>query len=524
MTNPDFPRLQRAVQSTALAVALAGGLCQAAAAAVDERDLPDTLRSGYVHPVIGPANDTAYARGALGIVRTSYGRASLYVAWRLTQLPPGAVASESHDRRGSWLHGSSVPRSGPDEKDAWLKARAALAPQAPAVAPDYFRQSKLKTPIGDTTEVLGQCGPDAFAFATRVLRDLVADASLTDEHRRSWIAAQDAVFARCTWTPGTTLPAAPAPLAAGAPAKLQALNAYQRAAAAFYADDFTAAREQFDAVAAASSHPMRPWAVLGAMRSLVRQAVRDTEWSNAVDQAWNQRGLRGDAFQAAVAEPAARRAARVDATIKELESRMKAALADPALAPVHGAVRYTMRRAVLQLAPVVPLRAAMEALDKPQNNPYVMGALDLFQETYPLVAPDRPQGELAAALRQRTWFDFIVTVQACTDVPKLQDDALCAREHTYAMARWTQTRQNTWLLAALMTARRQATEDLPAAEAARAVPADRPEWVSLQFYAARVFRAHGRTADARAALDALAASSALPPRDRQLLEAERRAL
>ena len=261
-----------------------------------------------------------------------------------------------------------------------------------------------------------------------------------------------------------------------------------------------------------------------AMRCLVRQAVRDTEWNDAFELAWTQQGLRGEALSAAVAEPAARRAARVDATFDEVGSRARAALADPTLASVHGAVRYTMRRLALQLMPSAPLRYAMDALDRPENNPYEMGALDLFQETYPLVSPDRPQGKLADMLRQRSWFDFIMTVQACTDVPKDKDNALCEREHAHAMSLWRQTRENTWLLATLMTARGRATDDLSAAVAARTVLVNRPEWASLQFYAARVFRAHGRTADARAALDAVAASSTLPQSDRKLVDAERRAL
>jgi hypothetical protein len=491
---------------------------------VTDSDLPDSLRRDYVPPIVGPVNDAAYARGALGVVRTSYGRASLYVAWRLTQLPPGVVARESHDRRGSWVHGTYVQRSGPDEKDEWLKARAALVAEAPSVAPDYFRQSTLKTPLGNLTTTLGQCGPDAFVFATRTLRELQSDTALSDQQRRQWISAQDAVFARCTWNPGTPLPAPPAAPAAGTPPRLVALHAYQRATAAFYADDFNNALAQFDAIASVPDHPMRAWAVLGAVRSIVRKTVRDEEWDKAFNEAWNKRGLRGEPLQRAMAEPNERRSTRVDTALKELETRIKAAVSDPSLAPVHGALRYTMRRALLQLAPGIPLRAAMDALDRPQNSPYVMGALDLFQETYPRVFPDRPQGEIAAALRQRPWFDFIMAVQACTDLPKMQDDVLCAREHKHAISRWTQTNQNAWLLAVLMTARGQSAEALPAAEAARLVGTERPEWASLQFYAARLLRAHGRTADARAALDAVAASAGLSKIDRELVEAERRKL
>jgi hypothetical protein len=166
----------------------------------------------------------------------------------------------------------------------------------------------------------------------------------------------------------------------------------------------------------------------------------------------------------------------------------------------------------------------MNALDRPDYNPYAMGALDLFQELYPRVSPDRPEGAIASALRQHAWFDFVVTVQGCGDAAKAPDAAVCDGEHAHALARWQETKDNAWLLAALMTARQPSASDLPAADAARAVPADRPEWASLQLYAARVLRAQGRSADARAAVEALAASPVVHKRDRALIDAERKAL
>jgi hypothetical protein len=513
-------------RSACLALAALSLASAAQAAPLDESNLPLSLRRGYVGPVIGPADDRAYARGALGLVRPSYGRASLFVAWRVIHLPVGAVASERHDRKGGWVfNGPLPPAPAGDEIEGWLQARNALMGRSPEVAPAYFRKAKLKVAgFGEIDTETGQCGPDAYAFATRTLRDLTADGSLQDADRRAWVTRQDAVFARCTWTPGKSpVPALPAPLPAGAPAKLQALYTYQRAAALFYADDYLQARQEFDAIAATADHPMRPWATLGALRSIVREAVRDAEWNAAVDEAWNGRQLRGAAFQAAVAEPAARHRTRVNAALKDIDTRAKAAKADATLAPVKTAVDYTARRGMLQLAPMIPLGAAMNALDRPDYNPYVMGALDLFQETYPRVAPDRPEGNLATSLRTHAWFDFIVTVQGCTDVPA-PNAAVCDGEHVHALARWLETKDNAWLLASLMTVRQPVAADLLAAEAARAVPADRPEWASLQFYAARVLRSQGRSADARAALDALAASTVVHKRDRELVEAERRAL
>ncbi|MEY2633800.1 MAG: hypothetical protein RIR00_2454 [Pseudomonadota bacterium] len=507
----------------ALLAALAGAPGHGYAAPTDESSLPDSLRSGHVAEIVGPENDTAYARGSLSLVRTSFGRASLYVAWRLMQLPAGAVANESHERQRDWVKGQ-LGRPGPDEVKTWLKARSTLLTTPPRVAPDYYRPAVINTTLGDLEYEEGQCGADAFIFATRILESLSKDSALTDAHRRSWISAQDAVFARCTWKPGTPLPAAPASPAADAPEKLRALHAYQQASALFYEDRYAAAREQFDAIAATANHPLRPWAELGALRSLLREVSRDREWQAAMDDAWVGKKLRGDEYRAALAGARARRTARIDATFKDMEARINRIVADPSLAAVHGPVRYTLRRAVIQFKPEFPFRAAMQELDQPTANPYTKGALDLFMQLYPSVLPERPDGELATALRKRPWLDFIYTVQACTDTPAAKNDALCAREHAYALSRWTQGQDNTWLLATLMTAKTGSPELMAAAEAARAVTTDRPEWASLQFHAARAFRTSNRPTEARIALDALTNSTALSRRDRKWVEAERREL
>ncbi|RZL87989.1 MAG: hypothetical protein EOP73_30870, partial [Variovorax sp.] len=76
MTQPP-PRRAHIVLLLAVFSAL-GSLSVGPAAGAEDDDLPETLRRGYLTPITGPADSTAYARGRLGLVRTSYGRASLY--------------------------------------------------------------------------------------------------------------------------------------------------------------------------------------------------------------------------------------------------------------------------------------------------------------------------------------------------------------------------------------------------------------------------------------------------------------
>lgn len=176
-----------------LSLSLALGIAAPPAlAADDESDLPDSLRSGYVSPITGPRNSERYANGELGLVLPGYGRASLYVAWRAMQLPPRALASESHAREGNWVTGPQAgrPRGSVDEIHAWTDLRQRVTRDEPAVRPDYFRTGtrKLERPDGamynvSTTEPT--CGPDAFAFATRTLQGLLDDPKVSDPDRKS---------------------------------------------------------------------------------------------------------------------------------------------------------------------------------------------------------------------------------------------------------------------------------------------------------------------------------------------------
>lgn len=487
----------------------------------DDAKLPETLRRGYVAPIDGPANDTAYAHGALGLVRQGFGRASLYVAWRVMQLPPGALAKESHERLGSWTVGTFRPEPKVDEIEAWLALRATVGAAPLASKPDYYRDTTVMVGNERMTGTEGQCGADAFSLATQILQSLKAEPSMRDADRMAWVAGQDAVFARCTWSPGSTQPAPPmpAPLPAGSPAKLLAFNAYQRASALFYGEDYAAALKAFDAIAEDKEHVIRPWAMLGAMRSLVRGTVRDNTWNLAFNEAYGKKGLRGKALTEALVPASDQRSAREAAMLAQMETRLKSALADSSLASAHSAMKYTMRRALWQLRPGFPLGEAMKVMDKPEQNPYVMGHVDVVRELHDKVVPSQPSEAFQAELLKYRWYDFVSTVQACSDQPKAFDAARCERAHGHALARWQESQSNSWMLAALMTARGTMAAALPVAQAARKVDTSRPEWASLQFYAARVLRSQGQSEEAAAALKAVLSSGKVHKRDLPLVEA-----
>lgn len=520
------PSFKRRAAGWLLAGAGFSMLSLGSSAAADDAQLPETLRRGYVAAIDGPADDTSYARGALGLVRPGFGRASLYAAWRVMQLPPGALAKENRERLGSWTAGTFPPAPKVDEIDAWLALRALTGAAPLAAKPDYYRDTAITVGSEVMTVSEGQCGADAFVLATQVLQSLRAEPAISDAHRKAWVAGQDAVFARCTWSPssGQAAPPLPAELPAGYPPKLSAMNAYQRASALFYGEDHAGALKAFDAIAKEKDHPIRPWAVLGAMRSLVRATARDNTWNTAFNEAYGKKGLRGKALTEALTLASDQRSAREAAMLTELESRLKTALADSSLASAHSAMKYTMRRALWQLRPGFPLGDAMKVMDKPEQNPYAMGHVDVVRELHDKVVPSQPSEPFLSELRKHKWYDFVFTVQSCGDQPKPAELARCERAHLHALTRWQETQANSWMLAALMTARGSTSAALPVAQAARQVDPSRPEWASLQFYAARVLRAEGKSEDAAAALKAVLASGKVHKRDVPVVNAALKAI
>jgi hypothetical protein len=205
----------------------------------------------------------------------------------------------------------------------------------------------------------------------------------------------------------------------------------------------------------------------------------------------------------------------------DVTHRVKAIADDPAFASVKAQAQYTARRAATQLAPAIVVGWTMDALDHPDLNPYASNLLSTWTLYYPRVLPDRPDAQSMAFLRgKHAFYDWILSVQACGDAVRAPDEATCRSEHAHALAQWQATGHNDWLLAALMTARQPTPDDLPAATAAQAVARERPEWASLQYFAARVLRAQGHADDARKLLAALDGAQGLDKRDLALVAAD----
>lgn len=196
----------------------------------------------------------AFAAGQLGIVRPTFSKENLVIAyrhlegWGLDDEAQAAVATAPE-----------VDNGGPGpEPDRWLKARAAVVGgEAPKLDP--FTQLKefnsyVRIPAG------------AFTHAVSKVDELSKTHGLKSAEVLEWVRGQDQVFA--------SIAAAPAiPAALKGPDWLRVERQYQIAAALFYAEKFDDARKAFYAISLDKNSPWQPWGAYLQARCWVREAT-----------------------------------------------------------------------------------------------------------------------------------------------------------------------------------------------------------------------------------------------------------
>ena len=463
----------------------------------------------------GASDDEAFVRGKLGVILPSYGRASLYAAYRVLMLPPGTLASESHERL------ESARRDKLEAKSIWLQARAAVRQDAPR-AIDYYKN------FGNGLEgVFGNCGASAFETAAKTLQDLHGNPAVKPADLQAWIDGQDAVFDQCAWSPDKgDPPALPAALPAGASPLLNGLRNYQHAAALFYRGDFDTARKEFDAIAADTANPMRALAALASLRCTIREASLNPAWDLAFRHAYFDQGLRGPALRTELDRPRTQRRERDEQAQLRVEARAAVLVKDPAFASVAPFIQQLVRNSDEQLTPWRAIGPLFEQLDHLDRNPYPEDTLHRWDRLLPTTSEFVPgTAQADAARRAHPFYDWQMTIQGCDDDPLTAAPAArCDAEHAHALAHWQAKAESAWLLAALATTRHPTEAEQRLVAAARDVPDSDPAWVSLQYHAARVLRLMGQRDEARAVVDRALAHAGLDASASNLFHQERFAL
>ena len=175
---------------------------------------------------------TGFASGQLGVLKPSYARSYLTVAYRYLsggQFTP----DEQKDLVALWeeRNGNLYEIGDRQALEQWLAARKKLAGgENPNI--DIYRA------VGsEAYDSFINCNASSFQTATRALNERAAKYGATNAHVKNWLAAQDRVFANCS--EGNNAPDAAPP---DAPAWLKQDRAYQTAAAQFYAKNYDDAR------------------------------------------------------------------------------------------------------------------------------------------------------------------------------------------------------------------------------------------------------------------------------------------
>jgi hypothetical protein len=206
------------------------------------------LPEAVFHAKGGPDGSTAFNLGQLGILLPSYARHYQVIAYRYLS---GVGLNEPEARAISAWPPSPFSWDGSD--NPWLEARNKVPGVAPLQRIDTYRQVQKDGFYGNYLN----CNDDAFRAAASTLERLRAKPYAAD-----WIAAQDMVFADCAQGAAIPSPASDP--------QLRADRAYQIAAAKFYSEQYDAARQDFQAIAADASSPWHEIAPYLSARCLIR--------------------------------------------------------------------------------------------------------------------------------------------------------------------------------------------------------------------------------------------------------------
>ena len=399
---------------------------------------------------------TEFLKGSLGVLKPTYARSYLVVAYRyLIGAPLSAEEQEQirlyfMDRgTGGWEKWEEV-----DWEARWKQAvDKVLGPEAELPSP--VTGGTLKYDLANHAAFVN-CAEDAFRTAIRTLEARHASFGAESPALKSWAEAQRRVFSQCDGM-HPRMPEAAGPKL---PELIRKDRDYQMAAAHFYALHTEEAVRRFRAI---SEDQGSPWRTIS--RYLVVRVLRRS--SNAED-------------------------------VRTAGEEARRILEDKTLAPIHAAVAAQEARIGVQEKSPETLLALARGLSRSgQEFGWRDGlwyAMDLYDS---LIDPWDPwdnskKKPLDSELARKTPLtDWIFTFQH-GDVNR-------------ATKQWRETHGTEWLVAALASATPAEARGDGLMDAAAAVRPDSPAFATVAFHRARLMIQQGQMEAARAWLDPLLA-------------------
>lgn len=397
-----------------------------------------------------------FAAGEIGILRPSYARSYLYVAYRYFS-DGNFNPAEQQALDDLWKDRLENRGTSGEENwiQPWLTARQKVVPGTSPKIDVYRRREKPN----DYDSYLN-CHQDAFENAIATLENRSKTLGSEGPALKEWVEAQDQVFANCS--EGQHIPDA---LPFDADGGLRFDRDYQIASANFYAGNFDIAKSQFEAIAVQAKSPWRAMAPYLVARTLIRKASLGP-------------------------------AETKDASLAQAEDRLNKILETPELNSTHEAARRLLNIVRIRLHPEEKLRELGLSLASKKTSENLKQDLWDYTVLLDLFAGDgeahHRSAQPSADLHGDDLTDWITTFQS--DKPDTLD---------YSLSRWQATSSVPWLIAALSKIEPKHAKAAMLQAAAAKIPSSSPAFGSASFFSIRLDIVAGRSAQARTKLDDL---------------------
>ena len=199
-----------------------------------------------------------FTNGKIGIVRPSFGRKTLFIAYRY--LNGGSFTTEEQNDLVKALKGTPPDENATAAVEAWIEARKEFLKEEQKL-PEIYTERQY-----GGYDFFPNCAKNAFEVALQTLKDRAASYGADDKNVSAWIAAQDIVFKNCS--EGEQIPSE---LGADSVSWLRKDRDYQIAAAHFYSLKFDEARARFEKIATDTDSPWQEIAGYLVARTLIRE-------------------------------------------------------------------------------------------------------------------------------------------------------------------------------------------------------------------------------------------------------------
>jgi hypothetical protein len=424
-----------------------------------------------------------YAAGQLGIIRPTYARSYLVVAYRcLTGRP--LTPEEQNSLVSLWNYRMTTVYDDdcPAGADQWLQARKAV-PGATRID----RIATARAVISDEPwQTYCNCQSSAFKAAASRLKDYVTRYGADSQVVKDWLQAQDAVFSNCGRDDYSDKPIPaniPAPLPDSATHEARQDRAYQMASAQFYSQQFDAAQKSFEAISQDAASPYRTMSGYLAVRAMIRQATLAKELNKAL--LWRA----SERIQQLLGDPSY---VSLKSDLSDLDSFIAARIAPEK----H---QGELAAQLAQNITASNMREYTKTLDLILGDDGIEPVVSTYEK-------------LPESVKEPDLTDWVMTMQT---------HGKASDEHAIAM--WKQTQSLPWLVAAISRVKAGSPDAQSILAAAGKVPLSSPARWMLFYYTNQLNIAGKKLPQARADLDRVLLSppATLPLSAANLLRAQR---